>query len=65
MKDGKSHHEYKFFGIEGASMAGARPAAPGKHTISYEFIPDTAKSGRSRESAQICDGRLNELKIHH
>jgi arylsulfatase len=57
MKDGKPHHEYNFFALERTNVAGAAPLAPGKHTISYEFIPDAAKPGTGGKSILSVDGK--------
>lgn len=56
MKDGKAHHEYNWFAIERTNVASAAPLAPGKHTITYEFIPDAAKPGTGGKSILSVDG---------
>ncbi len=57
MKDGKAHHEYNFFALERTNIAGDTSIAPGKHTISYEFIPDAAKPGTGGKSILSVDGK--------
>jgi hypothetical protein len=57
MKDGKARHEYNFFGLERTKVGGDAPLAPGKHTISYEFIPDAAKPGTGGKSILSVDGK--------
>ena len=57
MKDGKAHHEYNFFGLERTNVAGDTAVASGKHTISYEFIPDAAKPGTGGKSILSVDGQ--------
>jgi arylsulfatase A-like enzyme len=57
MKDGKAHHEYNFFALERTNIAGDTAIAPGKHTISYEFIPDAAKPGTGGKSILSVDGQ--------
>lgn len=57
MKDGKPHHEYNFFGLEWTNVAGDAALAPGKHTISYEFIPDAAKPGTGGKSILSVNGK--------
>jgi arylsulfatase len=57
MKDGKPHHEYNFFAVERTNVAGDSALAPGKHTISYEFIPDAAKPGTGGKSILSVDGQ--------
>ena len=57
MKDGKPHHEYNWFALERTNIAGDTALAPGKHTISYEFIPDAAKPGTGGKSILSVDGK--------
>jgi arylsulfatase A-like enzyme len=56
MKNGKPHHEYNFFGLEHTNVAGDKVLAPGKYTISYEFIPDAAKPGTGGKSILSVNG---------
>jgi len=57
MKDGKPHHEYNWFAIERTNIGGESAIGPGKHTISYEFIPDTDKPGTGGKSILSVDGK--------
>ena len=57
MKDGNVHHEYNWFALERTNIASATALAPGKHTISYEFIPDAAKPGTGGKSILSVDGK--------
>ena len=57
MKSGKAHHEYNFFGLEHTRVSGDTALAAGKHTISYEFIPDAAKPGTGGKSILSVDGK--------
>jgi arylsulfatase A-like enzyme len=57
MKDGKPHHEYNFFAVERTNVASDTALASGKHTISYEFIPDAAKPGTGGKSILSVDGQ--------
>jgi hypothetical protein len=57
MKDGKAHHEYNFFALERTNIASAMALSPGKHTISYEFIPDAAQPGAGGKSILSVDGQ--------
>ncbi len=64
MKDGKVHHEYNFFALERTNVATTTALAPGKHTIVYEFIPDSAKPGSGGRSILSVNGKkLAEGKI--
>ena len=56
MKDGRPHHEYNWFAIERTNIAGQEALAPGKHTISYEFIPDGTQPGTGGKSILSVDG---------
>jgi arylsulfatase len=57
MKDGKPHHEYNFFALERTNIGGDAPLSAGKHTIGYEFIPDTDKPGTGGKSILSVDGK--------
>ncbi len=57
MKDGKAHHEYNFFGLERTKVSSENALAPGKHTISYEFIPDSKNPGTGGKSILSIDGQ--------
>jgi arylsulfatase len=57
MKDGKPHHEYNFFGVEHTRIGGDTALTPGKHTITYEFIPNAAKPGTGGKSILSVDGQ--------
>jgi arylsulfatase A-like enzyme len=57
MKDGKPRHEYNWFALERTNIAGDAALAPGKHTISYEFIPDGKKPGTGGKSILSVDGK--------
>ena len=56
MKEGKIHHEYNWFAIERTNISGGAALAPGKHTITYEFIPDEAKPGTGGKSILSVNG---------
>ncbi len=57
MKDGKPRHEYNWFALERTNIGGDAALAPGKHTISYEFIPDEKKPGTGGKSILSVDGQ--------
>jgi arylsulfatase len=57
IKDGKPHHEYNWFALERTNIAGDAALGPGKHTITYEFIPDSAKPGTGGKSILSVDGK--------
>jgi arylsulfatase len=57
MKNGKVHHEYNFFALERTNISGETALEPGKHIISYEFIPDEVKPGTGGKSILLVDGQ--------
>jgi len=57
MKNGKAHHEYNWFGLERTNIASDAPLAAGRHTIAYEFIPDSRKPGTGGKSILSIDGK--------
>jgi arylsulfatase len=57
MKDGKVHHEHNWFGLERTNVASPTALSPGKHTIVYEFVPDTAQPGTGGRSILRVDGQ--------
>jgi arylsulfatase A-like enzyme len=58
MKGGKPHHEYNWFALERTNIGGKTVLGPGKHTISYEFIPDEPKPGTGGKSILRVDGKV-------
>jgi arylsulfatase A-like enzyme len=57
MKDGKPRHEYNWFALERTNIGGDAALSPGKHVITYEFIPDEAKPGTGGKSLLRVDGK--------
>jgi arylsulfatase len=45
MKDGTIRHEYNFFGLERTNIGSSEPLPPGRHTVRYEFVPESKKPG--------------------
>jgi arylsulfatase len=56
-KDGRVHHEYNWFALERTNIASSSTLSPGKHTIVYEFVPDTDKPGTGGKSILTIDGQ--------
>jgi arylsulfatase len=56
-KDGKPRHEYNYFALERTNIGGDAPLPSGKHTISYEFVPDAAKPGTGGKSILSVNGK--------
>ena len=64
LKDGKARHEYNFFGLERTQVSSDTPLPPGKHTLLYEFIPDSAKPGTGGKSILSVNGeKVSEARI--
>jgi arylsulfatase len=57
MKKGKLHHEYNWFALERTNVASPTAVGPGRHTLKYEFIPDSAKPGTGGKSILSVDGK--------
>jgi len=58
MKDGKPRHEYNWFALERTNIGGEEALAPGKYTITYEFVPDSATPGAGGKSILSVDGKI-------
>ncbi len=56
MKDGRPHHEFNWLDQERTNIAGAAPLAPGKHVVTYQFIPDAPRPGTGGKSILKVDG---------
>ncbi len=56
MKEGRPHHEYNWFALERTRVAGDAVVPAGRHTLRYEFIPDSAKPGTGGRSILSVDG---------
>ena len=56
-KNGRVHHEYNWFALERTNIASSSALAPGKHTIVYEFVPDSDKPGTGGKSILSIDGQ--------
>jgi arylsulfatase A-like enzyme len=57
MKAGRAHHVYNFGGLQRFKVSSAKPLAPGKHTIVYEFVYDGGKPGSGGLSKLSVDGQ--------
>jgi arylsulfatase len=58
MKDGKAAHEYNFFGLEWTKVGADAALPPGKHSIQYEFIPDSKQPGAGGKSILRVNGSV-------
>jgi arylsulfatase len=58
MKNGIARHEYNFFALERTNIGGSTALPPGKHTIQYEFIPDSKKPGAGGKSILRVNGTV-------
>jgi arylsulfatase A-like enzyme len=58
MKDGKAAHEYNFFGLDWTKVGTEAALPAGKHTIQYEFIPDSKQPGAGGKSILRVNGAV-------
>jgi len=56
-KNGRVHHEYNWFALERTNIASSSALSPGRHTIVYEFVPDSDKPGTGGKSILTIDGQ--------
>ena len=62
MKDGRVHEVYNFGGLERTTVSSPEALAPGRHTIVYQFTPDSAKPGDGGTSRLSVDGKQVDEK---
>ena len=53
---GKPRYHYNFFGIKRYDVTSPATLAPGRHTVSLEFVPDAPKPGVPANVTLIVDG---------
>lgn len=58
MKDGVARHEYNFFGLDRTNIGSGTALPSGKHSIQYEFIPDSPKPGAGGKSILRVNGSV-------
>lgn len=56
MKDGRAHYEYNYFRDERTKLA-SPVLGPGKHRVTYEFVPDASKPGSGGAATLSVNGR--------
>jgi arylsulfatase A-like enzyme len=56
LKDGRPHHEYNYFALERTNIGSPKPLTAGRHTVRYEFIPESARPGAGGRSILSVDG---------
>jgi arylsulfatase A-like enzyme len=62
MKDGRVHEVYNFGGLQKTVVSSPEALAPGRHTIVYQFVPDSAKPGDGGKSRLSLDGKQVDEK---
>ena len=66
MKDGRVHEVYNFGGLKRTTVSSPEALAPGRHTIVYQFTPDSAKPGDGGTSRLSVDGKqVGEAHVPH
>ena len=64
MKDGVIRHEYNFFGLERTNIGSPTALPVGKHTIHYEFVPDSKAPGAGGMATLSVNGtKVAEARI--
>jgi arylsulfatase len=64
MKGGRVHEVYNFGGLERFTVSSATPLAPGKHTIRYDFTPDSPQPGSGGTSRLLINSHISsETKV--
>jgi arylsulfatase A-like enzyme len=58
MKSGKPVYEYNFFGLEWTKTPSTAALTPGRHTISFEFVPDDKRPGAGGKTTLSVDGKV-------
>lgn len=57
MKGGRIHEVYNFGGLQRTTVSSPQVLPPGRHTIVYEFTPETPKPGSAAVSRLSVNGR--------
>jgi arylsulfatase len=66
VKDGVPAYDYNFLGLQRSSIAAAKPLAPGKNTIRFEFIYDGGGPGKGGMGTLfVNDEKVAEGRIEH
>jgi arylsulfatase A-like enzyme len=64
MKDSRVHETYNFGGLQWTTVSSPQALAPGRHTIVYEFVPNSPKPGDGGTSRLSVDGATaGEAKV--
>ncbi|HLO39409.1 MAG TPA: arylsulfatase [Phycisphaerales bacterium] len=64
MKDGRAHHVYNYGGIERYTASSTQALSPGRHTIRYEYTPDSPKPTSGGKSVLfVDDAKVGEATI--
>ena len=66
MKGGRAHQCYNFGGLVRTTVSSPAALAPGKHTITYDFVYDGGKPGSGGLSQLSVDGKkVGEARVPH
>ena len=64
LKDGRPQYVYNFGGLEHTPVASAAALTPGRHTLLYEYVPDSPQPGAGGVGRLSVDGQqVAEAKI--
>lgn len=66
MKGGRVHEVYNFGGLERTTVSSPEALSAGRHTLVYEFAPESPKPGAGGTSRLSVDGKpVGEAKVPH
>jgi arylsulfatase len=66
VQDGIPAYDYNFLGLQRTTIAGAKPLAPGKHTLVFDFVYDGGGPGKGGAGTLSVDGeKMAEGRIDH
>ncbi len=62
--EGKPRYHYNFFGLRRYDIVAPEKLSPGRHTVSFEFVPDSPRPGVPANAALFVDGvKAGEVRI--
>ncbi len=66
MKGGRAHQCYNFGGLQRTTVSSPTALAPGRHSITYDFVYDGGKPGSGGLSQLSVDGKkVGEARVEH
>jgi arylsulfatase len=59
LSDSRVHHVYNYGGLEWTKVSSSQALAPGKHTVTYKFQPDSPQPGAGGTSTLEVEGQAS------